>query len=88
MVKLRYRIATKPRNRRTLIERAQQLDDRIARAQPGEFDALIGDDLTMHFGEPKRPRVQRNRGFEVGHDDPDMVDRSVDHRATRRAPAM
>jgi hypothetical protein len=84
VMQLRWGVAAEVRDRRVFFERAQQFDDRIAAAQANHFDALIGDDLPIHFAEAERSGVEPGRRFEVGDDNRDMVDRSVDHTLRSR----
>jgi len=71
------RIATKARDRRARVERAQQFDCGVARRDTHRLDALIPNRFAVEQRHPQSPCIERERCFEVGHDDRDVVDRPV-----------
>ena len=54
--------------------RTQQLDIRFTRAEPGDLDILIGDELAKRFGKAERLNVKPHRLVEIGNEDPDVID--------------
>ena len=68
------------------VGRLDQLDPRIACGHRGSLDALLGEELPYDQAQAERRLVLCDRGVEVGHDDPDMMDSAEGHGEAVYAP--
>src|SRR5579872_5329348 len=67
---------------RIRIERLQQLDDRLARAQADRLDALIGDDFAIGLLESQYVNIQFKGRVEIFYHDRHMIERIGAHATT------
>jgi len=74
MVQFRPCLAEIARQRRIMDERTQQFYVRIASAQSGNLDVLVGNDFSKRFGEAESFDMKSHRLVEIGNQDADVID--------------